>query len=228
MKYGPRDSNLGKGESSKFFDILNLHYGGITILSSVHRGKRAGQLRTILKRCLSFPLITLMKKINQSENGSGMFVEISFSFPNWLCAEKVENEKAKRAVTGRQAASFAVELPKGYGWETPMAWKQAAIKSGQAFAVKVMAVGELAKDDDEKNDEWQARLAEGALERKPVEVDAEAAWEFILSEGKVAGAELPTATPGMTASPSKAKEVIADMQAKMAEMEAKLRAAGLL
>lgn len=63
MKYGPRDSKLGKGEGSKFFDILNLHYGGITILSSVYRGKRAGQLRTILKRCLSFPLITLMKDI---------------------------------------------------------------------------------------------------------------------------------------------------------------------
>ena len=169
-----------------------------------------------------------MKKIMQNDNGSGLFVEISFSFPAWLCAEKVENEKAKRAITGRQAAAFAVELPKGFSWETPMAWKQAAIKSGQAFAVQAMAVGELAKGEEEKNDEWQERLAEGALERKPMELNAEKAWEFILSEGEAAGRDLPTATPGMTASPSKAKEVIADMAAKMAEMEAKLKAAGLM
>lgn len=169
-----------------------------------------------------------MKKIMQNENGSGLFVEISFSFPNWLCAEKVENEKAKRTITGRQAAAFAVELPQDFSWETPMAWKQAAIKSGQAFAVSVMAVGELAKGEDEKNDEWQARLAEGALERKPVAVDEETAWEFILEEGKAAGKDLPTATPGMTASPSKAKEVIADMAATIAAMEAKLKAAGLM
>lgn len=162
-------------------------------------------------------------KMIKCENGSGQFVEISFSFPAWLCAERVENEKAKREITGRLAAEFAVELPKSYDWTMPMAWKQAAIKSGQAYATEAMAVGALAKVDSENVDEWHARLAKGALDRKPLELDVEKAWEFILSEGKAAGKKLPTATPGVSASPVKAKAIIADMAAKMAAMEAKMK-----
>ena len=159
-----------------------------------------------------------------------MFVEISFSFPAWLCAKLAENEKAKREITGRQACEFAVELPKGYDWSIPMAWKQAAIKSGQAYAVEVMAVGELAKGEKEKNDEWQARLATGALGRKSVEIDPEKAWDFIIREGKEAGVKLATATPGESAG-NKAKATIQSLQAKLAEMEAQLaqfKAAGIL
>lgn len=171
-----------------------------------------------------------MKLIKAKENGSGLYVEISFSFPAWLCAEKVVNEKAKREITGRQAAEFAVELPIGYDWAVPMAWKQAAIKSGQAFAVEMMAVGELAKGENEKNDLWQARLAENALEREPVELDAEKAWEFIIAEGKVAGEKLPTATPGLKGD-GKSKAKIQSLEAKLAEMEAQLamfKAAGIV
>ncbi len=172
----------------------------------------------------------VMKLINAKENGSGLYVEISFSFPNWLCAKMVENEKAKREITGQQAIEFAVELPKGYDWTMPMAWKQAAIKSGQAYAVEVMAVGPLAKGKNEKNDEWQARLANGALERKPVELDAEKAWEYLMNEGKTAGMKLPTATPGEKGE-SGHKNKVKTLEAKLAEMEAmlaKFQAAGIV
>lgn len=182
------------------------------------------------KRRVSLLSPHAMKLIKDTVNGSGMFVEISFSFPAWLCAEKVENEKAKREITGRQACEFAVELPKGYDWSIPMAWKQAAIKSGQAYAVEVMATGALAKGEKEKNDEWQARLAKGALEREPIKLDAEKAWEFIIQEGKEAGVKLATATPGESAG-NKAKSTIQSLQAKLAEMEAQLaqfKAAGIV
>lgn len=181
---------------------------------------RDGRFHSGVDRLVGFR-IHAMKLIRDTVNGSGMFVEISFSFPAWLCAEKVENEKAKREITGRQACEFAVELPKGYDWSIPMAWKQAAIKSGQAYAVEMMAIGELAKGEKEKNDEWQARLAVGAVDREPMELDADEAWAFIIREGKEAGVKLATATPGETAG-SKAKARIQSLQAKLAEMEAKL------
>lgn len=127
---------------------------------------------------------------------SGDFVEISFCASRYLLSEMSQGKSPKP--TGREVFNEKVPLPAGYTSQTVLAYKQAAIMVGTAYADKkaIEADKALKKGDEEKQEQWQARTGKDALERLPSFKLTLADWPIILREAESKGKELVNKVTG--------------------------------
>lgn len=144
--------------------------------------------------------IERLRTMNNQEQAvvknSNDFVEISFCASRYLLAEMSQGKTPK--ATGREVFNEQVPLPVGYTSQTVLAYKQAAIMVGTAYADKraIEQEQELAKGEKEKQEEWQARTSKDALTRLPSFKLSLEDWPAILKEAESKGKELVNKVTG--------------------------------